>query len=74
VTTERYTRYTPQDAAIDPSAAEEILREGLTERLKSQIDGEIVSAEVATVTENGRITVTMTAECLEQIALVREIE
>jgi len=67
-----YVEYIPQISALSVSDAERILQESLLNALLEEIgDGEIVSSQFVTTVENGVITVTLTAECIEQIAVAR---
>jgi similar to stage IV sporulation protein len=66
---ENYKEYTMSDVRLSILRAEEILQKDLLGRLKAQLlDGEIVSAEFETSEQNDVLTVTLHAECLEQIA------
>lgn len=51
-----------------------MLSERLTEKIRSSMnDGEIISCEFESVEENGIVTVTVNAECNEQIAVMRDL-
>jgi len=68
-----YAEYIPQQSALSVSDAERILQERLLNALLEEIgDGEIVSSQFVTMVENGVVTVTLTAECIEQIAAARD--
>jgi hypothetical protein len=70
--TERFYEYVPLPSALSVSDAERILREGLLAALREEIgNGVIVSAEFETSEEGGVVTVTLRAECIEQIAASR---
>lgn len=70
--TEKYSEYEPTDAKLTIPAAEAILEQRLLDRLANIIgDGEIVTTVFDTTLQNGIITVTLSAECLEQIASER---
>ena len=69
--------YQPCETALQAltcAEAESILAPRLYERLARQMDGEILSGTIESREENGLITVTLRAECEEQIAMEREIE
>jgi similar to stage IV sporulation protein len=68
-----YVEYIPQKFALSVSDAERILQYSLLNALLEEIgDGEIVSSQFVTTVENGVVTVTLTAECIEQIAAARD--
>lgn len=53
---------------VDRDAAEALLRVRLDEALRAEIgDGEVVSADYAAQVEGGKLIVTLTAECKEEI-------
>jgi len=54
--------------------ARALLERELTERLKGQIDGEIVSSECSVIRQGDIFTVTLRAECLEQIGKTAAID
>lgn len=66
IITETYSEY---EIATKPlSGAADILKSRLTDSLEEEIDdGEIIWTEFSVDSENGVVTVTMNAECLEQI-------
>lgn len=69
-----YTRYEEKESAITKEEAEKMLSERLTEKIRSSMnDGEIISCEFESVEENGIVTVTVNAECNEQIAVMRDL-
>ena len=60
--------YELETLAVEPDAAEAMLKERLMEALEEAVgEGEIVSTEFAVETENGMLTVTLQAECREEI-------
>lgn len=60
--------YELETLAVEPDAAEAMLKERLLEALEEAVgEGEIVSTEFAVETENGMLTVTLQAECREEI-------
>ena len=60
--------YELETLAVEPDAAEAMLKERLMEALEEAVgEGEIVSTEFAAETENGMLTVTLQAECREEI-------
>lgn len=73
IVTETYREYETYVSEISETEAREILGAALYEQLLSQINGEIISAEYETQSVDGIITVTLKAECHEQIAAVSEI-
>jgi len=63
--------YTTQPAFIDVEAAQQLLRARLDERLRAAIgDGQVLRADYTSAEQDGRLTVTLLAECREQIARV----
>jgi len=71
--TARHFEYTPIASALSVSDAETILRESLMASLHEEIgDGDIISAQFTTEVEGGVVTVTLIAECVEQIAVARD--
>ena len=55
---------------INERAGEEMLHKRLKERLDQVVqsnDGEVLHMQFSTVRQNGLLTVTLSAECLEQI-------
>jgi similar to stage IV sporulation protein len=66
-------RYEPVPSSLTKSEAEAILKSGLTARLRGEIgDGEILASDFETDEKNGVVTVTLRAECREQIARERD--
>lgn len=60
--------YELETLAVEPDAAEAMLKERLLEALEEAVgEGGIVSTEFAVETENGMLTVTLQAECREEI-------
>ena len=60
--------YELETLAVEPDAAEAMLKERLMEALEEAVgEGGIVSTEFAVETENGMLTVTLQAECREEI-------
>ena len=60
--------YELETLAVEPDAAEAMLKERLLGALEEAVgEGEIVSTEFAVETENGMLTVTLQAECREEI-------
>lgn len=73
--TERYQAYETETAALDAGAAEALLKQCLELRLRTLVgDGEITRMDFAAVEQNGMLTVTLLAECREQIGKVVEYE
>ncbi len=70
VTTE-YREYEPVKSVIGKEEAEALLESRLLERL-SEITGDakLIKTQYETTVEDGVITVTLSAECLEQIGVV----
>ena len=69
---EKYDEYTMSDIRLSILQAEEILQKDLLGRLKAQLlSGDIVRTEFETSEHNDVLTVTLHAECLEQIAAER---
>ena len=72
IVTREYAEYIPLSSALSVSDAEKILREILLDALHEEIgSGGIVSAEFETQVENGVVTVTLRAECIERISASR---
>ena len=64
-------------AAVNPNAAEELLRGRLLERLNEQLaerEGEVLRTDFTAVRSEGMLTVTLAAECSEQIGKTVEFE
>lgn len=60
--------YELETLAVEPDAAEAMLKERLLEALEEAVgEGEIVSTEFSVETENGMLKVTLQAECREEI-------
>ena len=71
--TEEYAEYMPILSALSVSDAETILQESLLTSLRETIGGgKIVSAQFTTQVSGGVVTVTLIAECVEQIAAARD--
>lgn len=74
---ETVREYDLTTAAIDPNAAEELLRGRLLERLNEQLtqrEGEVLQTDFTAVRSEGMLTVTLVAECKEQIGKSVEFE
>jgi len=73
IVTDVYSQYIPHTSALSVSDAERILRESLLQSLYDEVgQGTVISVEFTTEVENGVVTVTMKAECIEQIAAARD--
>ena len=60
--------YELETLAVEPDAAEAMLKERLLEALEEAVgEGEIVSTEFAVETADGMLTITLQAECREEI-------
>lgn len=65
---EQYRGYTPTAWTLDTAAARTMLEEQLAARLRETIgDGEVLKEDFTAREENGLLTVTLLAECQEQI-------
>ncbi len=74
IVTDTYYQYNTEDTELTAEQASEQLQERLIGRLKEKIgDGQITSAEFETEVSGGAVTVTMRAECLEEIAGIRRL-
>lgn len=72
IITETYTEYRTETVPF--SDAEKFLQKHLTDSLEAEIDdGEIIWTDFAAEDQKGVVTVTMSAECLEQIGMTREL-
>lgn len=61
--------WSDEAGTIDPDWAEQLLRESLTERLEALVgEGEVLSTRWEVTETDGSMTVTLTAQCLENIA------
>jgi similar to stage IV sporulation protein len=70
---ETYSAYDAVEIELTVEEAEEVLQERLTAELAEEIgSGEILKTDFETAVENGTVTVTMRAECEEQIAAQRD--
>ena len=73
--TETYTQYTPIVSARQRTDAELVLKASLEARLMSAIgDGSVTAASWESAEKDGVLTVTLHAECLEQIAVSVEVK
>ena len=71
--TEKYLQYEPAKTELTQQQAEEILKPELMRRLEAETDGgEIVDYSYETTVSGGAVTVTLKAECIEEIAQERE--
>ena len=70
---ETFQAYTPKRAAVDRDAAQALLEEQLQKRLAALIgeEGEVESIQFAARVSGGRLEVTLTAQCLEEIGQER---
>ena len=60
--------YELETLAVEPDAAQAMLKERLLEALEEAVgEGEIVSTEFAVETADGMLTITLQAECREEI-------
>ena len=65
---ETFRAYAAAPAALDGEAARAMLEERLEESLRAQVgEGEVVSLDFAAARRDGMLTVTLTAECREEI-------
>lgn len=73
--TDTYSEYETVYSWLDESEAEEILKARLLERLGELMtdDGELADSEFVTRVEGGVITVTLKAECIEEIGAIRRL-
>lgn len=72
---EQYRGYTPTAWTLDASAAQDMLEESLTRRLQETIgDGEILKQDFTAQEKDGVLTVTLLAECQEQIGREQPFE
>ena len=77
LTRETVREYDLLAASIDTDAAEALLRQRLEARLSALMaerEGEVVSTQFTVVVGDGLLTVTLTAECNEQIGKIQEFE
>lgn len=77
LTKETAREYHVGAASIDPDAGEKLLRQRLEARLTELLEeheGEILQTEYTAVRQDGMLTVTLTAECSEQIGKTEEFE
>lgn len=66
---EVFRDYTTMEAPLNADAAEALLKEDLQQALQNAVvDGKVLRTDFSTVRENGFLTVTLLAECSEQIA------
>lgn len=70
---ETFQEYAPKRAAVDRDAAQALLEEQLQKRLTALIGegGEVESIQFAARVSGGRLEVTLTAQCLEEIGQER---
>ena len=70
---ETYSEYTPERLALDRAEAEKMLRLRLHESLEERLgDGEILSESFTASERDGVLTVTLTADCSEEIGETKE--
>ena len=71
---ETVREYQPRTVEVDQSAARTLLEEQLLKRLEALVgeDGEVESTQFAARVSGGRLEVTLTAQCLEEIGKERE--
>ncbi len=77
LTRETIREYDLYDVSINVDAGEELLRSRLEERLADIIEpneGEVVKTDFTAVRKDGLLTVTLVAECSEQIGKTMEFE
>ncbi|MBP1736808.1 MAG: Stage sporulation protein [Oscillospiraceae bacterium] len=77
LTLERVREYDTVLYNLDLNAAQDMLEERLNTRLAEELetrDGTLISSEFTAVERDGLLTVTMSAECTEQIGKVVELE
>ena len=77
LTRETVREYDLAAAPIDPEAAEQLLRTRLEERLNTLVEaheGQVVSTGFSSAQKDGMLTVTLTAECSEQIGKTLEFD
>lgn len=66
---EVFRDYTTMEVPLNADAAEALLKEDLQQALQNAVgDGKVLRTDFSTVRENGFLTVTLLAECSEQIA------
>ena len=71
---ETYEEYVPVARELSEEDGERILRARLLDVLSEETDGgSVLSADFASKVEDGVMTVTMRAECLEDIGFAREL-
>lgn len=71
-----YREYTVSDAPLDAAEAEKTLRALLTQRLSALMDahdGVVLRSDMTARVEDGRLTVTLLAECEEEIGRTVEL-
>jgi similar to stage IV sporulation protein len=72
---ETYRAYTPTTLTLDPDRAAELLKERLQSALAQRMDQGEILTEDYTVTRTGdTLTVTLMAQCTEQIGRTQERE
>ncbi|MGM9606793.1 MAG: sporulation protein YqfD [Oscillospiraceae bacterium] len=77
LTQETVREYGVRTVSIDAEAGEELLRQRLEERLEELMqerEGEVLQTEFTAVRRDGMLTVTLVAECSEQIGKTVEFE
>lgn len=64
-----YRAYDTVPWTLDASAGEDLLKQSLTDRLEAEMgeDGEVLNTDFTVKEENGMLTVTLLAECREQV-------
>lgn len=66
--TTTYSEYTSENTELTIAECESTLKAELSDMLRREINGDVLSAAFETNEENGIITVTLTAKCRERIA------
>lgn len=70
IVTERYLEYVTEPVALDPAAEEARLTDALLETLRTSLKhGQVVSSQVTVSVDSDILTVQLSAECLEDIAV-----
>lgn len=70
-----YRAYTLSDAPVDPAQAEAMLQEALMGSLEERMkEGTVLTADYETVQEGDILTVTLLAQCTEEIGRMEEMD
>ena len=74
IVTAEYREYIAEPVRMSEDDAAAILKAGLTQKLRQQTEGEPLSLEFDTAQNGAFLTVTLRAECMEDIGLTVPVQ